>query len=325
VTFRIVLLYAAILLCVAAYSGQSSLPKLESIRPASANSVRLVATSASRGGFDAGRAYEHARRLVEFGPRPPGSDAIHKTQAYLTEQLKSFGCQVNEQEFHGPTPLGEIAMKNIVAVAPGTKPDIVLYASHYDTVRMPNFVGANDGASGPGVVLELARNFCARKNPYNVWLVFFDGEEAQGQWSDGNSIRWTKANSTMGSREMAARMALSGKLKHVKAMILVDMVGGRDPKLRPDSGSTPWLNDLIWMTAIRLGYGKVFSSEPQAVGDDDHYSFIKRGVAGCDLIDLRYAYWHTPQDTIDKVDPQSLAVVGHVLLECLPELNKRFQ
>jgi glutaminyl-peptide cyclotransferase len=102
---------------------------------------------------------------------------------------------------------------------------MVLYATHYDTVRIPNFVGADDGGSGTATMLELARVLCARKNALNVWIVFFDGEEAQGNWADKNSVQWTADNSTYGSREMAASMALSGDLKRLKAMILADMIG----------------------------------------------------------------------------------------------------
>src|SRR5215510_11968165 len=101
--------------------------------------------------FDAQKAYNHAAHLVEFGPRPPGSDAIHKAQQYIAAQLKQAGCQVSEREFHAPTPAGNIAMKNIVAIAPGKSGRIALIAAHYDTVRMPNFVGADDGAAGTGV------------------------------------------------------------------------------------------------------------------------------------------------------------------------------
>jgi glutaminyl-peptide cyclotransferase len=280
--------------------------------------------AATTGGFDAARAYQHTRYLVELGPRPPGSDAIHQAQAYIAGQLKSDGCQVSEQDFVGHTTLGDIAMKNIVAVVPGREPDIVLYGAHYDTVRIPNFVGANDGAAGAGVLLELARHFCAKQNGLGVWLAFFDGEEAQGNWSDGKSIQWTNANSTMGSREMAARMALAGKLERTRAMVLVDMVAGRDSTLKRDSGSTAWLSDLIWGVAARLGYQRFFVSEMQTVGGDDHFSFIKRGVAATDLVDM-YPYWHTPQDTLDKLDPQNIGITGHVLLESLPALEKKFR
>jgi glutaminyl-peptide cyclotransferase len=280
------------------------------------------------GGFDGAQAFEHVRKLVEIGPRPPGSDGIHRAQAYIMSQLKSFGCAVEEHDFHGSTPLGDIAMKNIIAKVPGTGSGIVLYSTHYDTVRLPNFVGADDGGSGTGTMLEQARIFCARKTKsvLNTWIVFFDGEEAQENWPDKNSVQWTNSNSTFGSREMAASMALSGDLKRVKAMILADMIGSHDLKIKRDTGSTPWLNDLIWATASRLGYGNVFVNESTTVGGDDHFSFIRRGVPGCDIIDFDIAstYWHTPQDTLDKVDPRSLAIVGHVFIETLPTLEKKF-
>ncbi len=284
--------------------------------------------ASSTGGFDGAKAYEHVRKLVEIGPRPPGSDGIHRAQAYIVGQLKSVGCQVEEHDFTGSTPLGDIAMKNIIARIPGTGRDIVLYATHYDTLPMANSVGADDGGSGTGTMLELARVFCSQqtKNALNVWIVFFDGEEAQGNWTDKSSVQWRDTNSTFGSREMAASMALSGDLKHVDAMILADMIGPPDLKIKRDSGSTPWLVDLIWATARRLGYQKIFMDEIYTVGGDDHFSFIRRGVAGCDVIDFDIAttYWHTPEDTLDKVDPRSLALVGHVFVEILPTLEKRF-
>jgi len=277
------------------------------------------------GNFDGARAYEHVRHLVDLGSRPPASDGIHRAQAYIIAQLQSYGCQVEEHDFHGSTPLGDLAMKNIVVKIPGTSQGIVLYATHYDTVRIPNFVGADDGGSGVGTMLELARLFCARKNSLNVWIVFFDGEEAQGRWTDSASVNWTDTNSTFGSREMAASMALSGDLKRVKAMILADMIGPANLKIKRDTNSTPWLTDLIWATAAQLGYENVFVSEKFPITGDDHLSFIRRGVAGCDLIDFSIPYWHTPQDTLDKIDPQSLAVVGHVLAETLPRLEKKFR
>ncbi len=281
----------------------------------------------SSAGFDGARAYEHVRHLVEIGPRPPASEGIHRAQGYIIGQLKSYGCPVEEHDFHGPTPLGDLAMKNIVVKIPGSGPGIVLYTTHYDTVRIPNFVGADDGGSGTGTMLELARLFCSRKNSLNVWIVFFDGEEAQGNWTDKASIQWTDNNNTYGSREMAAQMALSGDLKRTKAMILADMIGPAKVRITRDTGSTPWLTDFIWNSAAQLGYQNNFVNENYAVGGDGHFSFIRRGVAGCDLIDfsVRDTYWHTPQDTLDKVDPRSLAIVGQVLTETLPGLEKRFR
>jgi glutaminyl-peptide cyclotransferase len=286
-------------------------------------------TENSSSNFDGARAYEHVRHLVEIGPRPPASDGIHRAQTYIIGQLKSYGCPVEEHDFHGSTVLGSLAMKNIVVKLPGANPGIVLYTTHYDTVRIPNFVGADDGGSGTGTMLELARLFCARKNALNVWIVFFDGEEAQGNWTDRASVQWNNdaSNNTYGSRELAAQMALSGELKRTKAMILADMIGPANVRITRDTGSTRWLTDFIWETAAQLGYKNNFVNEDYGVGGDDHFSFIRRGVAGCDLIDfsVRDTYWHTPQDTLDKVDPKSLAIVGQVLAGTLPKFEKKFR
>jgi Zn-dependent M28 family amino/carboxypeptidase len=277
--------------------------------------------------FDGARAYEHVHRLVEIGPRPPASEGIHRAQAYIIGQLKSFGCPVEEHDFHASTAIGDLAMKNIVVKLNGSGSGIILYATHYDTLRMPKFVGADDGGSGTGTMLELARLFCARKNALNVWIVFFDGEEAQGNWTDAASVKWSDSNATFGSREMAAQMALSGDLKRAKAMILADMIGPANVKIKRDTNSTLWLTDLIWSTAAQLGYKNNFVDENYPISGDDHLSFIRRGVAACDLIDfsVQDTYWHTPQDTLDKVDARSLTIVGQVLAETLPRLEKKFR
>ena len=122
-------------------------------------------------------------------------------------------------------------------------------------------------------------------------------------------------------------MALSGELKRVKAMILADMIGPANLKIKRDTNSTPWLTDLIWTTAAQLGYKNIFVDDKYPITGDDHLSFIRRGVAGCGLIDfdILATYWHTPQDTLDKVDPHSLAIVGQVLATTLPKLEKKFR
>ena len=276
--------------------------------------------------FDGVRAYEHVRHLVEIGSRPSDSDGIRRTQAYIIGQLKSYGCPVEEHDFHASTVLGNLPMKNIVVKLHGTHSGIILYTTHYDTVRIPNFVGADDGGSGTGTMIELARLFCARKNSLNVWIAFFDGEEAQGDWTDAASVQWNSdgSNNTYGSREMAAQLALSGELRRVKAMILADMIGPSNVRITRDSGSTHWLVDFIWETAAQLGYKNTFVDQNYAVGGDDHFSFIRRGVAGCDLIDFSIPYWHTTEDTLDKVDAKSLGIVGQVLCATLPRFERKF-
>ena len=272
----------------------------------------------STGGFDGARAYKHVEQLVAIGPHSAGSDAIHSAQAYIIGQLKSFGCPVEEQDFHAPsTPVGDVAMKNIVVKLPSANPNIILYGSHYDTKRIANFVGADDAGSSSGVLLELARLLCARKNPETIWLAFFDGEEAF-------NFNWADPDNTYGSREMAASLALSGELSHLKAMILVDMVGPTKPVYKRESYSTPWLTDIVWSTAARLGYGNVFVNDTGAI-EDDHQSFLNRGVPAVDIIDLDVPFWHTTQDTLDKVDPRTLAITGHVLVASLPDIEKKIK
>jgi glutaminyl-peptide cyclotransferase len=317
---RPVAVLAALCLASLASCGHSSAP--DSSMPAAAAPQAATFPPApapeTTGGFDGARAYKHVEQLVAIGPHAAGSDGIKRAQAYIVGQLKSLGCPVDEEDFQAhDTPIGDVAMKNIVVKVPGASPDILLFGSHYDTKRMANFVGADDGGSSTGVLLELARLVCARKNADSVWLAFFDGEE------DFNT-NWATDN-TYGSRELAARMANSGDLKRVKAMILVDMVGPTHPIFRRETNSTPWLIDLLWSTAARLGYDRIFVSGVNAISDD-HIPFLERKVPSADIIDFEQEvmeYWHTPKDTLDKVDPRTLAITGHVLIESLPELEKR--
>jgi glutaminyl-peptide cyclotransferase len=270
------------------------------------------------GGFDGGRAYKHVEQLVAIGPHSAGSEGIHRAQDYIISQLKSFGCPVEQEDFHAPsTPVGDVAMKNNIVKIPSANPNIILYGSHYDTKRMANFVGADDAGSSTGVLLELARLLCARKNADTIWLAFFDGEEAFNQ-------NWADPDNTYGSRELAASLALSGNLPHVKAMILVDMVGPANPVYKREINSTQWLTDIFWTTAAQLGYGKVFVNDRADI-EDDHLSFLKRDIPSVDIIDLDVPYWHTTQDTLDKVDPRTLAITGHVLIASLPELEKKIK
>jgi len=219
-------------------------------------------------------------------------------------------------------------MKNIVAKIPGEKPDMIVLATHYDTARsardprtgevhpMPTFVGADDAGSSTGVMLELARSFCAKSERYAVWITFFDGEEAMRDWSD--------TDSRYGSREMAARLSTSSDIKKIKAFLLADIVGGRNARFLREESSTPALVDLIWSTAARLGYSAIFLNEATSA-QDDHDSFLKRGVPSVDVIGdfLNNGYWHTPQDSLDKISAKTLAITGHVFLETVKQLQAK--
>ena len=274
------------------------------------------------GGFDGKRAYEQVAKQVSFGPRPAGSPAIAQLQDYLVSELKSYGCTVETDSFSADTPAGRLPMKNILVKIPGEKPGIILLGTHYDTKRLDNFVGADDAGSSTGVMLEIARLLCAEKKPgkYAVWIAFFDAEEAVNR-------EWVDPDNRYGSRQMAAQLATSGDLKNVKAFILADIVGGRNPHFKRDGESTKWLKDMVWEVAGKLGYGDVFVSAPTNFGGDDHYSFTARKVPSVDIMDLDAAndvpYWHTPEDTMDKIDAKTLAIVGHTILESVRELQKK--
>jgi hypothetical protein len=275
----------------------------------------------STGGFDGNKAFDHVAQLVAIGPRPPASDGIRRAQAYIKAQLQSYGCQVDEDDFHAQTPVGDVAMKNIIGKAPGEGQGIILLMTHYDTLSsVKDFVGAEDSGSSTGLMLEMARLLCGKKQPNAVWIAFLDGEEAFVNWNQDE-------DHTYGSRELAARMAVSGDLKRVKAVILADMVGQNNLEIHRESDSTRWLSDLVWKKAATLGYGNIFTSQEGQIADD-HQPFLSRGVPAVDIIDLdgytRLGYWHTTQDTLDKVSPKSLAIVGYVILESVNELQKKF-
>jgi len=274
------------------------------------------------GGFDGQRAYELVAKQVSYGPRPAGSPALAQLQSYLETELKSYGCTVDTDSFvaHG-TPAGDLPMKNIVAKIPGEKPGIILLGTHYDTKRLDNFVGADDAGSSTAVMLEIARNLCARKQPekYAVWIAFFDGEEAV-------NFNWEDPDNRYGSRQMAAQMAASGDLKKVRVFILADIVGGKNLHLPREGNSNKSYAAQIWKVGQGLGYGDVFVTREVGPMSDDHLSFIARGVPTVDLIDLDLTdvpYWHTAQDTLDKISPKSLAIVGHTLLASVDELQKK--
>jgi hypothetical protein len=270
--------------------------------------------AAETGGFDGARAFAHVEKLVAIGPRPPASDGIRRAQEYIRSRLRSYGCAVEDDDFTASTPRGRIPMKNLIAKIPGQSPPMVLLLSHYDTWSgVPGFVGANDGGSSTALLLELGRQLCGSKRKLTLWLVFTDGEEAY--------VEWSGADGTYGSRNLAAKMALSGELKRVRAVIVADLIGDKNLRVRREENSTRWLTDLVWKTAKRLGYAEHFLDEDTSI-EDDHIPFLRRGVPAVDIIDLDYPHWHTAQDTLDKVSARSIAVVGHVILEVLGELEK---
>lgn len=302
--------------------------------PASAS----PAVSASE--FDGERALEHVRKQVEFGPRPAGSAELEKTRGYIIDQLKSYGLKVTTDEFHPATPLGDKKMVNITAELPGESNDVIIISSHYDTklFKKFKFVGANDAGSSTGALLELARVMAANKTKPRLtyWYVLFDGEESLCEdWDECHNPNPADPknplpDNTYGSRRYVAQLTEKNELKRVRAMILFDMMGYKNLRLGRDDMSTTWLVDTVWQTAKQLGYGSIFVDTREGVGGDDHEPFLRAGIEALDIIQLStyksssgVEYWHTKEDTMDKLSAASLKIVGDVVLNSLPKIEER--
>jgi glutaminyl-peptide cyclotransferase len=262
------------------------------------------------------RAMTYVREIVAFGTRTSGSEGMKKQQTYIKQKLK--GDTVEEDAFTADTPVGEVEMKNLIAKYPGSANDVIVIASHYDTLSsVKNFVGANDGASSSALLLELANHLRGKRSGPAVWLVWFDGEEALKHWSD--------TDSTYGSRHLAAKWKADGTGKRIKAFLLLDMIGDADLNVDKDLNSTPWLIDLVYESAKKLVVQSHFYARSTPI-EDDHLPFAKLGVPVVDIIDLDYGYanafWHTPNDTVDKLSANSLQIVGDVVLETVRGLSK---
>jgi Zn-dependent M28 family amino/carboxypeptidase len=269
--------------------------------------------------IDANRAWQYVKEVVKFGERPIGSVNHKKLEDYILEHLKSD--EVESDSFTADTVAGKFPVHNIIAKYPGAKDGIIVIAGHYDT-NLPllgtGYVGANDGGSTTAILLEFANQLRGKKRDgYSVWLLWTDAEEAVRTWSDSDSL--------YGTKHLAARWQQDGTTKKIKAFLLTDMIGDADLDIDRDANSTQWLEDVVYEAATRLGYQSHFFARNNAI-QDDHLPFMKIGVPCADIIDINYGYnnvfHHTPQDTIDKLSPKSLEIVGSVVLETVRILDK---
>jgi glutaminyl-peptide cyclotransferase len=272
-------------------------------------------TQAKDSPFSADRAGKDLSTIVGFGPRPAGSEAIAKSRTYIVDELRKAGLEPKLVEFDAVTPRGRKHMVNIHAFRPGTQSNVIALTGHYDTKIFDfPFVGASDGGSSTAWLLEMARVTKDLKLTNTLEFIFFDGEEAVLDWTDTDSV--------YGSRHDVDRRYRAGELNKLKALILVDMIGDKDLNIRKESASTSWLKTIIWDTAQEMGFRREFPTDETAVSDD-HIPYLKAGVDAVDLIDLDYPYWHTVADTLDKTSPASLKIVGDVIYNSLPEIDKR--
>jgi Zn-dependent M28 family amino/carboxypeptidase len=276
---------------------------------------------------NATRAFQYVKEFVAIGSRPSGSPGHAKAEQYIKSHLA--GDDVEVDSFTAKTPAGEFPVHNIIAKFPGKKDGIIVIAGHYETnYPLPKeFVGANDSGSNTGLMLELANQFRGKPNDgYSVWLLWTDAEEAFVKWSDTDKPYGPDTDKLYGTRHLATKWKQDGTAAKIKAFLLLDMIGDADLDIQKDANSTPWLTDLVYQAATSLGYQSHFFKTETAV-DDDHMPFQKIGVPVVDIIDIDYgyanSYHHTTQDTMDKLSPKSLEIVGDVVLQTIQYINAR--
>jgi glutaminyl-peptide cyclotransferase len=262
--------------------------------------------------FDGQRALADVETQVAFGPRTPGSSGHARVQEWMRAELAEAGW---DSHIQSAQMLGH-TVENVIAYR-GDGPPRIILGAHYDTrlyadqdpdpaKRLDPVPGANDGASGVAVLLELARVLPEDGIP--VWLVFFDAED------NGRIEGW---DWILGSQAFVAELEF-----HPEAAVIVDMIGDADQNIYIERNSDPELSAEIWQVAAELGYGSSFIPTPKHSILDDHTPFLRAGITAVDIIDFDYPYWHTTEDTVDKISAESLEAVGRTLQEWLA---RRFQ
>lgn len=253
--------------------------------------------------FDGSRAFADVEAQVAMGPRTPGSAGHVQIREWMRTELESAGWTV---EVHETERLGH-PIYNLIAKR-DTEPAEIILGAHYDTrffsdndpdpsKQIQPVPGANDGASGVAVLLELARTLPEDTVP--VWLVFFDAED------NGRIPGW---DWILGSRAFVEEIPVQPR-----AVVIVDMIGDADLNIHLERNSDPIIRAEIWSTAERLGHGDVFINSEKYSILDDHTPFLEAGIPAVDIIDFDYPHWHTTHDTLDKVSPDSLHAVGETI------------
>lgn len=275
--------------------------------------------------FDANLAFDILKKQCEFGPRPPGSDAHKKTRDYLFAELKKYADTISLQPYTAevdtiddPPKRKTLKMNNIIAEFGSKHSETMLLAAHWDTrpcadqdpksenQREP-IIGANDGASGVAVLLEIARILKHTPPPQRIIIILFDGED-YGKTTD---------QMFLGSRYFAKNM---GKWRPNYG-ILLDMIGDRNleiPKEQFSVAANPQFVDIIWKRAKKLGLDPFQDRDGPAVMDD-HVPLIRAGIPMVNIIDFDYPHWHTLEDTVDKCSPKSLEIVGKLVVSLIYE------
>lgn len=269
---------------------------------------------------DGQRAFEAAREIVELGPRDAGTAGAAKAAVHLQAELVNRGLDAAIEDFTDVSPKGDTVFRNVIGRLPGRGEGMIILGSHYDTKSgIEGFQGANDSAASSGLLLELAQVLAEgpELGP-EVLFVFFDGEECMKHYGPSDGLH--------GSRYMAGRLVKEGRAKDVKAFILLDMIGDKDLSVTIPRNGTASLISTVFQAAHAEGVRSKFSLYPFQIGDD-HDAFFGAGMPAVDIIDFQYGsapgrndYWHTAQDTLDKISAESLGTVGRVVVRVINRL-----
>jgi len=273
--------------------------------------------------FRGASAWPEVEAFVSLGPRHAGTPGAAAAAAYLAERLRAAGLEPLVDTFEDRVPGGTAVFRNVHAELTGRERGTIILASHYDTKAgvSDDFAGANDSGSSTGLLLALAAHLQARApHRYDILFAFFDGEECR--------VRYGPHDGLHGSRRLAQTLVRNNRAAEVAAVIVIDMVGDRDLTLTLPRNGTPRLTTLAFDCARRLGVRDRLSLARGAILDD-HVPFLRAGMPAVDLIDFEYGsqpgrndYWHTPEDTLDKMSPRSLETVGRLVLCMVDELMR---
>lgn len=275
--------------------------------------------------FDQNNAFSALRKQVEIGPRYPNTPGHKAAAEYIVSQLKPYADGVSVQEFSKEIGSKTLNLKNIVAYFNPNAKKWVLLCAHWDSrptadmeidpfKRKQPIPGANDGASGVAVLIELARMFAKQKPDVGVYMVFFDGED----YGPGENNMYLGAKYF--ARNLNTCAVIDGKPVKFDYGVLLDMIGDKDLNIYQEQKSLQAAPDVVkkvWSAASELGYKDQFIPEPKYAIDDDHISLIRAGVKCIDIIDFDYGPWHTLDDTVDKCSPKSLKTVGEVIAKVI--------
>ncbi|MBI2843123.1 MAG: M28 family peptidase [Armatimonadetes bacterium] len=271
--------------------------------------------------FNEARAFEILKKQCAFGPRYAGTPGHRAAADYLRSELEALADEASEQTFIARIDEKPLEFRNIFAVFNPDASRFVLLCAHWDTrpsadeevdpeKRKKPIIGANDGASGVAVLLELARAFRAKKPLVGVVIALFDGED-YGPTPDRMFL-----GSKQFARNWRTVVCPKGREISYEYGILLDMVGDKDLEIAREKFSVqaaPRIVEKVWSAAKRVGYGGIFVDEERYMVNDDHLPLLSAGIKCIDVIDFNYAHWHTLDDTVDKCSPKSLKIVGEVI------------